>query len=333
MTPRLAAVASRAAPIAAGLALVGLLPLAISDFRASSFSYVAIYAIAIVGLNVLTGYTGQISLGHGAFMAIGGYTTAILVAKHGVPYYWTIPLAGLVAGGGGFVAGIPALRISGLHLALATFGLAVATPAFVKHFGGFTGGSTGLGFTLVKAPSGTGLSQNRWLYYLCFGCAFLALAAAWLLLRGRLGRALRAVRDSEVAAASFGIHLAVHKTLAFGVSAAFAGVAGSLYAIANLSYVSPDTYRIDLSLLLVVGAVIAGLGSLWGTAVGALLVEFLSAGDVERWLHVSKSVPADVFFGCFLILVVLALPTGAAGLLERAARALTTRLYTRPRPR
>jgi branched-chain amino acid transport system permease protein len=288
---------------------VGLGPLVLDSFRASQFAYVAVFLIAIAGLNILTGYTGQISLGHGAFMAIGGYTTAILTHDHGVHELWTIPLAGLVAGAAGLAFGVPALRLSGLYLALATFGVAVATPAVLKwdKVDQWTGGSVGKNLPL---------HTNDWLYYTDWIAAVALLALAWLLLRGKIGRAFRAVRDSEVAAASSGISLAVYKTVAFGISAFYAGVAGSLFAI-TAAYVSPDTYPIDLSLFIVVGAVTAGLGSLWGLVFGAALIEFLRTGDIEHWLHVPSSVPADVFFGAVLIAVMIALPGGAAGLLAR----------------
>jgi branched-chain amino acid transport system permease protein len=319
------------AVVGSGVALVGLLPLALTGFRATQFAIVAVYFLAIVGLNILTGYTGQISLGHGAFMLVGGYTTAILAGTYGIRYFWTIPIGGVIAGLAGFAVGVPALRLTGLYLALATFGIAVAAPAAATHFKGFTGGNTGKTFPLVGAPSGMGLSANNWLYYLCWGCALLGLGVAWLLLRGRIGRAFRAVRDSEVAATSSGVNLAVYKTVAFGISAAFAGVAGSLFSIANLSYVSPDTFPIKLSIFLIVGAVVSGLGSLWGVAFGALLIEFLYSGDIENWLGVPKSVPPDVFFGAVLVLVLLALPWGIAGLPRTVAQPLG-RLYTRKRP-
>src|SRR3954454_6273941 len=281
--------AAKISAVAAFLLLVALLPLALGDFRTLQFAYVGIYFAAILGLQLLTGYTGQISLGHGAFMAVGGYTTAILAAKEGIGYLWTLPVAAVVAGAAGLAVGIPALRLSGLYLALATFGLAVATPALLARFPGLTGGSTGLSFPLVGGT--LGLSANRWLYYLSWAVALLGLAAAWLVVRGRLGRAFQAIRESEVAATAFGVDPRRHKTLAFALSAAFAGVAGSLYAIANLSYVSPDTFPVGLSILLVVGAVASGLGSLWGVVFGALLLEFLGfyspgiARGLNRVLH------------------------------------------------
>ena len=288
--------------VAVFVAAVGLVPLALDTFQAFQFAYVAIYFVAIAGLNILTGFTGQISLGHGAFMAIGGYTTAILTVDHGVGELWTVPLAGLVAGGAGLLFGVPALRLSGLYLALATFGVAVATPAVLKEYSGFTGGVVGKNLPL---------HGNDRLYYTNWIVALVLLAAAWLLLRGRIGRAFRAVRDSEVAAASSGISLAVYKTLAFGVSAFYAGVAGSLLAI-TVAFVNPDTYPVKLSIFIVVGAVAAGLGSLWGLAFGAALIEFLPVHAQD----VSKTAP-DVIFGAVLIAVMILLPSGAAGLLRR----------------
>jgi branched-chain amino acid transport system permease protein len=301
---------AKLAAIGVFVAAVGLVPLALDSFQAFQFAYVAIYFVAIAGLNILTGYTGQISLGHGAFMAIGGYTTAILTADHGVGELWTIPLAGLVAGGAGLAFGVPALRLSGLYLALATFGVAVATPAVLKEYSGFTGGVVGKNLPL---------HGNDRLYYTNWIVALVLLAAAWLLLRGKIGRAFRAVRDSEVAAASSGISLAVYKTFAFGISAFYAGVAGSLFAI-TVAFVNPDTYPVKLSIFIVVGAVAAGLGSLWGLAFGAALIEFLPVHAQD----VSKTAP-DVIFGAVLIAVMILLPSGAAGLLRRLEAAVADR--------
>jgi branched-chain amino acid transport system permease protein len=288
--------------VAAFVVAVALVPLALDSFQRYQFSFVAIYAVAITGLNVLTGYTGQISLGHGAFMAIGGYTTAILTVDHGVGELWTIPLAGLVAGAAGLLFGIPALRLSGMYLALATFAIAVATPAVLKNYSGFTGGVVGKSLPL---------RSNDWLYYQNWIVALVGLTAAWLLLRGKTGRALRAVRDSEVAAASSGVSLAFYKTLAFAVSAFYAGIAGSLLAI-TVAFVNPDTYPVKLSIFLVVGAVASGLGSLWGIPFGAALIEFLPVHAQD----ISKTAP-DVFFGAVLIAVMILLPSGVVGLWRR----------------
>jgi branched-chain amino acid transport system permease protein len=255
-------------------------------------------------------------------MAVGGYTSAILMTDHGVKDVWTIPVAIVVAGVAGFLFGIPALRLSGLYLALATFAIAVATPAVIKRFEGFTGGGSGLNLfgtpelTASLTPArllGFSLAFNNWLYYLSWTIALVGYVLAWALLRGRTGRALRAVRDSETAAVSSGVSLARYKTLAFGVSAAYAGAAGALFAIAT-TYVNPDTFPIALSIFLLVGVVVSGLGSLTGLVAGAVFIQFM-----PLWAQsVSKSPGAPaVVYGAILILVMLVLPGGAAGVIAR----------------
>jgi branched-chain amino acid transport system permease protein len=326
-----------AAPIIAFVVLgvvIAVVPSFVSAFRAQQLAYVGIYLVALIGLNVLTGYTGQISLGHGAFMAVGGYTTAILMSDHGVKDVWTIPLAALVAGVGGFLVGIPALRLSGLYLALATFAIAVSMPAVIKRFEGFTGGGSGINLfgtpelTASLTPVtilGRELVFNDWLYYLSWTVALIGYVIAWLLLRGRTGRAFRAVRDSETAAQSSGVSLPRYKTLAFGVSAAYAGAAGSLFAIAT-TFVNPDTFPIALSILLLVGVVVGGLGSLVGLIAGAVFIQFLPIWSQE----VSQSPGApSVVSGLVLIALMFVLPMGVAGLVGRL-RLLTRRGYHRP---
>jgi branched-chain amino acid transport system permease protein len=335
----------------AALAIFALfLPVFVSEFRAQQFAYVSIYLIALLGLNVLTGYTGQISLGHGAFMAIGGYTSAILMIDHGVRDIWTIPIAGLVAGTAGFLFGIPALRLSGLYLALATFAVAVATPGLIKRFEEFTGGGQGINLfgteelTASLEPVtvlGRELSFNDWLYYLSTSIAVVLYVVAWLLLRGRTGRALRSVRDSESAAVSSGVSLARYKTFAFGVSAAYAGVAGSLFAIAT-TFVNPDTFPIALSIFLLVGVVVGGLGSLAGMIAGAVFIQFMQTqwaqsaeSVIPDWLPYLGSLDTDspgapsLIFGGTLILLMFVLPAGFAGLMHRLG-SLTSRGYHRP---
>jgi branched-chain amino acid transport system permease protein len=266
-------------------------------------------------------------------MAVGGYTTAILIADHGVKDVWTIPIAALVAGLAGFLFGLPALRLSGLYLALATFAIAVATPAVIKKFEGFTGGGSGINLFGLEGLTGSlepvtvfghELDFNNWLYYLCWTIALAAYVLAWLLLRGRTGRALRAVRDSETAAMSSGVSLARYKTFAFAVSAAYCGVAGALFAIAT-TFVNPDTFPIALSIFLLVGVVVGGLGSLVGVIAGAVLIQFLPIWAQE----VSKSPGAPgVVYGAVLILLMFLLPGGVAGLLRQLS-GWAGRLYHR----
>ena len=325
------------AAVAAALAVFLLLPHLVSDFHTRDLASAGAFFIAIVGLNLLTGYTGQISLGHGALMAIGGYTTAALVVHEHWRDVWTIPLAGLAAGIVGFVVGIPALRLSGLYLALATFAFAVAMPSLLKKFSGLTGGTQGLRF-LESAPfQVTGLkgtvtvfghttTQNHFLYYLTWGIGLLGFAVAWLIVRGRFGRAFRAIRDSEAAAASSGVNLAAYKTLAFAISGVYAGVAGSLVAIQS-EIVNPLSFTVLLSILIVVGAVVGGLGSLPGLVLGALFIQYLPS--IAAHVSTRQGVPEFVY-GAAIILVIILLPGGAGGLLRRLAAPLTSRLYTRP---
>jgi branched-chain amino acid transport system permease protein len=380
MSPREQRIVGFAA-FAAFAVFVLVLPQFVSDFKAREYAYVGIYLIALLGLNILTGYTGQISLGHGAFMAIGGYTTAILMAGNeqfggpvsgGLQDVWTLPIAGLVAGLFGLAFGLPALRLSGLYLALATFAIAVAMPSTVKRFEELTGG--GQGIQLFGLPELTGsnaavgadpnapasfellgltFTQNDWMYYLAWTTALVLFAGAWLILRGRTGRALRAVRDSETAAVSSGVSLARYKTLAFGISAAYAGVAGGLFAIAS-AFVNPDTFPIALSIFLLVGIVVGGLGRLSGLVVGAIFVAFLPLwaqgqdlgsllpdrviqGDtisipiLGDWLFKGTSAPGGpaIVYGVVLILLMFLLPTGVAGLFHRVGQAITSRRYSR----
>jgi branched-chain amino acid transport system permease protein len=339
---------------------------AVSDFKAREYAYVGIYLIALLGLNILTGYTGQISLGHGAFMAIGGYTTAILMAGNeqfggpisgGLQDVWTLPIAGLVAGAFGLAFGLPALRLSGLYLALATFAIAVAMPSTVKRFEEFTGG--GQGIQLFGLPELTGsnaavgadpsapatfellgltFTQNEWMYYLAWTVALVMFAGAWLILRGRTGRALRAVRDSETAAVSSGVSLAKYKTLAFGISAAYAGVAGGLFAIAS-AFVNPDTFPIALSIFLLVGIVVGGLGGLSGLVFGAIFVAFLplwaQGQDLGSLLpdriveETQKPGGPAIVYGIVLILLMFILPNGVGGLFRRIGQLITSRRYSR----
>jgi branched-chain amino acid transport system permease protein len=294
-------------------AVIVILPFVLDGYHQGIVSDVAIYFIAILGLNILTGYTGQISIGHGAFMAIGGYTTVIMSHDHHTNLIATLPLAAAVAFVCGLLVGLPALRLSGVYLALATFALAVSVPQLPLKFSKFLGGSNGLQTDHTVS--------HLWLYVVSWSCAAIAFITAWMLLRGRIGRAFRSVRDSEVAAVSSGVSLPIYKTFAFGVSAAYAGVAGSLFVLATNGFAQPNEFGILLSLKILIGAAVAGLGSLWGLVVGAVFVGLLP--------EISSSVPfvgpshgQDVVFGLVVIIVMLLLPNGVAGLLARVQTAI-----------
>ncbi len=294
-----------------------------SGYHLYQGSQVLILAIALLGLNLLTGFNGQISLGHGAFFAIGGYGTAILAAKLGLPYWTAIPLASLVCFGAGFLFGFPALRFGGLYLALATYALAVATPQILayKGFDAYTGGSQGVSLVKPHAPFGLPLNADQWLYLVCLFCAAFLYWAVRNLASGRIGRALIAIRDQPIAAESMGVNAALYKTACFGVSALYAGVAGGLSALA-VGFVSPDSFGLSLSLSFLVGIVVGGLASLGGVLFGALFIEFVP--NLADQLSVSfgesaKALPGAIY-GVLLILIMALMPTGVAGALRSAAR-------------
>jgi branched-chain amino acid transport system permease protein len=298
-------------------------PFLASGYHLYQGAQVLILAIALLGLNLLTGFNGQISLGHGAFFAIGGYGAAILTAKFGVPYWAAIPLASLLCFGAGFLFGFPALRFGGLYLALATFALAVATPQILtyKGFDAWTGGSQGVSLARVQAPFGSHLNADQWLFLVCLFCATVLYWAARNLATGRIGRALIAIRDQPIAAETMGVNAALYKTTCFGVSALYAGVAGGLSAIA-VGFVSPESFGLWLSLSFLVGIVVGGLASLGGVLFGALFIEFVP--NLADQLSVSfgesaKALPGAIY-GLLLILIMAAMPTGVAGALRAAMR-------------
>jgi branched-chain amino acid transport system permease protein len=312
--------------IALGIAfaLACALPFFIGNYRVFQFTLVLAYAIALLGLNMLTGYNGQISLGHGAFYAIGAYTAAILMDKLGLPYWATIPIAGTVCFVVGFLFGLPALRLEGLYLALATFALGVAMPQILKHEGlaHWTGGSQGVVIVKPEAPEWTGLSQDQWLYFFTLAWVVVFFVVAWNLLRGRIGRAMVAIRDQPIAAQAMGVNTSLVKSLTFGVSALYTGAAGALGAIA-IQFVAPDSFGIFLSITLLVGVVIGGLASISGAFFGAVFIQFIpNIAD-----HISKAAPWAIY-GVVLIAFMYAMPTGVAGFV-RLARA---RFARRARP-
>jgi branched-chain amino acid transport system permease protein len=283
------------------------LPFVLTNFRLFQFTQVYIYAIAILGLNMLTGYNGQFSLGHGAFYAIGAYVSAIMMDRWNVPYGWTLPVAGVLCLVVGFLFGLPALRLEGLYLALATFSLALAVPQILKYFEHWTGGSQGLVLTKPNAPFGLPLNPDQWLYFMTLGVMVLLFWLGANLLRGRVGRAIVAIRDHHIAAEAMGVNTSLYKSLTFGVSAAYTGVAGALSA-SVIAYVAPDSFNVFLSITLLIGAVIGGMASISGAIFGALFIQF-----VPNWAQdISKAAPWAIF-GVFLIVFMYVMPFGIAG--------------------
>jgi branched-chain amino acid transport system permease protein len=294
------------------LVIAVLLPLAVKNFILFQLTLAMVYGIAILGLNLLTGINGQFSLGHSAFFAIGAYTAAIMMDRFDIAYYWTLPVAGMVCLVFGFLFGLPALRLQGIYLALATFSLAVATPQLLKStlLEPWTGGVQGIVVIKPDAPFGLPLSPDQWLYYLTLAVLVLTFAAAANLIDSRTGRALIAIRDNPIAARAMGIDLAVYKSLTFGVSAFYTGVAGALGAIV-IQFVAPDSFTFAFAIALFVGLVVGGVGSIPGALFGGLFVLFVP--NIAE--HFSKGL-AGAVYGVILILVIYLMPSGAAGLVR-----------------
>ena len=305
------------------LVRVCAMPFVLSNYRIFQFTLVMVYAIALLGLNMLTGYNGQISLGHGAFYAIGAYVAAILMDKFGVPYWATVPVAGALCLLVGFLFGLPALKLEGLYLALATFALGVSLPQLLKykHLEHWTGGVQGIVIIKPDAPFGLPLNPDQWLFYFVLLVLLVMFWLGWNLLRGRIGRAMVAIRDQPIAAEAMGVNNAMYKSMTFGVSAMFTGVAGALGAIA-VQFVAPDSFNVFLSITLLVGIVIGGLATISGAIWGAIFIQFVpNIAD-----QISKAAPWAIY-GVFLIGCMYLMPGGVAGLVQalRARFARRTR--------
>ena len=310
--PAIEAVPKRAMTLGAGaslivLALLIVVPLFVKNFIIFQMTMLLIYGVAVLALNILTGGSGQFSLGQSAFYAIGAYTSAVLMETFGVNYALTLPVAGVICFGAGFLFGQPALRLSGVYLALATFALATAMPQLLKlgYFEKWTGGVQGLVVEKPDAPFGLPIGQDMWLYYFTLVITIAIYVASINLLRSRSGRAFMAIRDNEIAASSMGVNVALYKTLAFGVSAGITGVAGALGAIA-VQFVAPDSYTITLAISLFLGMVVGGVGWLPGSFVGAAFIIFVP--NISE--SISKGLSGAVF-GVLLFLVIFLVPHGA----------------------
>jgi branched-chain amino acid transport system permease protein len=299
---------SRVALIA-GFALAVLLPFMVKNFFIFQLTLALIYAMAILGLNLLTGFNGQFSLGHSAFYGIGAYTAAIMMDQADIAYYWTLPAAGVVCFVVGFLFGLPALRLEGIYLALATFALAIAMPQLLKStpLEGWTGGVQGIVLIKPEAPLGLPLTADQWLYFFSIAVAVVLYACAVSLVKSRTGRAIIAIRDNPIAASAMGINVSLYKSLTFGVSALCTGVAGALGAIA-VGFVAPDSFTINFAIAMFVGLVVGGVGSIPGTLFAGLFVLFVP--NIAE--QVSKGL-AQAVYGVILILVIYVMPSGAAG--------------------
>jgi branched-chain amino acid transport system permease protein len=304
----------RRAALALGLLLALGLPFLLSPFRVGQLTAVIVFAVALLGLNLVVGYAGQISLAHGALFALGAYATGVLVARAGVPTLLALVLAGALSLLAGLLLGLPALRLRGHYLALVTLGATIAAPQVIKRLDGVTGGSSGLSVPQPAPPAGLGLAPDQFLYLLSLAVALVMLALAAGIVRGRTGRALVAVRANEIAARASGVDLAATKLAAFGASALYAGVAGGLYAL-TVGFVAPESFTLVLSFSFLAAIVIGGLGTLAGALVGALFLQFVPVvtADVSQAL-------AGVIYGAVVMACMYALPGGVVGAVGRVGQ-------------
>jgi branched-chain amino acid transport system permease protein len=297
-----------------------LLPDLVSDYRLFLVSTMMIAGIAVLGLNLLTGFNGQISLGHSAFYAVGAYTAAILMDKLDCPYWATLPAAAILSFIVGYLFGLPALRLEGHYLALATFALALSVPQILKYkwLEELTGGVQGIVLSKPEAPFGLPLSEDQWLYYYCLIVMIVLYWAAANILKSRSGRAMMAIRDYHIAADTMGIDTALYKTVTFGISAAYTGIAGALSASA-IAFVAPDSFAFFLSIKFLIGLVVGGVGSLAGSVVGGVFYVLVDNSAqalstyVKSDLGLQFDLSAYTVFGILLILLMYLMPTGIVG--------------------
>ncbi|MFM7342481.1 MAG: branched-chain amino acid ABC transporter permease [Betaproteobacteria bacterium] len=297
------------------LALLLAAPWLLPKYYVGELTYLYIMAIASLGLMVLSGYTGQVSLGHAAFLAVGAYAHAWFLGQ-GLPFAASILLATALSGLVGLALGLPAIRVSGLYLAMVTLAFAILIEHVLGRWKSVTGGFNGMP---VADPSlfGLDLSGLKSFYFLCLGCLIVILLLLINLMRGRTGRAFVGVRDSEAAAASLGIWVAGHKVLAFVISAAVSGFAGALLAH-HMRHITPEGFSLLLSLELVLMVTIGGLGSLRGAILGAFLIGMVPAfiSQIKPYLgdRISKQFGLEIFFfGLILAFFVLFEPKGLNG--------------------
>lgn len=310
-------------------------PFVLDDFRTRQLATAGIWLVAAMGLNILTGYNGQISLGHGALVAFGAYVAAMLtddvtqmnfVDATPWPFWLSIIAAGCITAGLGFFLGFPALRLSGPYLAIATLALAISFPPVMRKYSDFTGGSSGLRAPLLQPPDALDmLDRIDWIYFISLGTAIVMLLLAFAILRGPLGRAFIAVRDSEVAAEAMGVNVSRTKVTAFTISSFFAGVAGGMYTHV-VGFISPDSITLFQSITLFAAVVIGGLASILGSVIGGVSFVFLPADApdlVAQIPGIDEQIVDDApgaIQGLVVILVMLLMPAGVAGAVHRVRR-------------
>lgn len=311
------------------LAALAAVPMAATDFQLFRYTNIVIYALALIGMNLLVGYNGQVSLGHGAFYAVGAYATALLVVHAGIPHGLAVLLAGAVCLLVGALVGLPLLKLAPVHLLMATYAIGVVVPILGKWKGveHLTGGAQGMGIDVPEVPFGLTLSFDQWIYLFALGLTALCFVLMVSMMAGRIGRAVIAIRDHPIAAQSMGVHAVAYKTGVFGLSAMLVGMAGGLSAM-SIKYVAPGLFNPFLSFGLLIGIAVGGLGSLTGALYGALVLQaiLLVVGASASALRTPYP---SLVYGVVLIVFITLFPRGIAGLVGSAGERLGRRFGRR----
>jgi branched-chain amino acid transport system permease protein len=318
------------------IAFLILFPFLIQKLTGSSYyiymaNYMAIHIIVTLGLNILVGYTGQISLGHAGFFAIGSYFTVLFMTHLNFPFLLALVLAAFIAAFFGFILGLPALRLEGPYLAIATLGFGMAITQVIGRWQIF-GGRMGLEappLDLLQPFGSYVLETDAQKYFLIVSIAFLMVMAARNLMKTKVGRAFIAIRDSDIAAETMGVNLVYYKTLAFAVSAFYAGVAGGLFAF-MLGFINPSTFNFILSIYFLAFVIVGGLGSIFGSIMGGIVMTWLilTLDKIQELPHIGTALVsfskgwmsltglpnvASIIFGLIIVLIVVFEPLGLYG--------------------
>jgi branched-chain amino acid transport system permease protein len=293
----------------------------ISEYRTFNMTMFGVWLLVVLGMNLLTGYSGQVSLGHAAAVLVGAYTTGVLFAQYGVPLALAVLIAAAFTGLlGGVVIGLPAVRLRGPYLAIATFAMVISLPQILKMkaLTGWTHGANGVRPVHgIPTPGfAAGLSHDQWLYYTTMFSAVVMTVLFWNMTRSRFGRAMIALRDSEIAAEQMGINVPLYKALAFGVSALYAGIAGGLFFQAQ-AFVGPESLGFFDSILFLVAIVLGGLGTVLGSVIGALFLTFQSEliNKIGDWVPQADRL-RGVIYGGLLVVTILIFPRGLAWFIQ-----------------
>lgn len=287
--------------------LLVAMPLVAPSYLTFQLTGVMAYAVAAIGLNLIIGYAGQISLGHNAFFALGAYTAALSVAHLHVHYVVSVLIAGAVTFVVGYLAGFPAQRLKGLYLALITLVLAVSVSPVIKHFKAYTNGMSGLSVDRPTPPVWSGLTQDAWVYYVVLLFTAVCFFLARNFVAGSTGRALTAIRQAPLAASSMGVDVNGYKVLIFGLGSMFAGIGGAIFNF-SIGFIAPDSFNLLLSVSFLAAIVVGGLGTVWGALVAGLFLQFVPsyASDISNAL-------AGAVYGGILIVCMFFMPKGIVG--------------------